>query len=345
MRVCQVMLAKGFGGAERYFVDLSLELARRGHNVLAVCHPRGMARERLGQMAGLEIATISSLGTWDPFVVNPLRSAIERFQPDVVQAHLARAAHLVGKALKHSRLPLLTMTHNYVGLKYYRRVDMFLPATQDQATYLRNNGIDPENMRIIPNFSALTLTTPPADRPTAIVSLGRFVEKKGFQVLLAALGNLRRRGVVLPPVLLGGDGPLRQELERTVRQQGIEDVVRFEGWQTEPAAFLDRGTLFILPSLHEPFGIVVLEAMARGLPIIATTTQGPREVLDATCAMLVPPGDSEALAQALMQCLAQPEAARDRARRAAEYFRSRYAAESVVPQLLAVYAELSSKSA
>ena len=295
-------------------------------------------------MAGLEIAAVSSLGAWDPFVVRRLRSVIEDYQPDVAQAHLARAAHLVGKALKRSRLPLLTMTHNYVDPKYYRRVNMFLPATQDQAAYLRNNGIAEARMRIIPNFSTLPAATLSPDRPAAIVTMGRFVHKKGFQVLLAALGDLRRRGLALPPVLLGGDGPLRQELERTARQQGVEDVVRFVGWQTDPATFLDRGTLFVLPSLDEPFGIVVLEAMARGLPIIATATQGPREILDAASAILVPPGDSAALAQALTQCLSQPAAARDRARCASEYFRSRYAADIVVPQLLAVYAGMKNNS-
>lgn len=340
MRIGQVMLAKGFGGAERYFVDLCLELARRGHQVLAVCHPSGMARERLGRMAGLELATVGSLGVWDPFAAGRLRAVVERFRPAVVQAHLARAAHHVGRALRDFRVPLLTMTHNYVDLKYYRHVDMFLAATNDQAAYLQKCGIASERTQVIPNFSLLPALTLPPERPAAIVAMGRMVHKKGFQVLLAALGDLRRRGMQLPPVLLGGDGPLRERLERAAREYGVGDVVRFAGWQTEPAAFLDRGTLFVLPSLDEPFGIVVLEAMARGLPIIATMTQGPREILDAASAILVPPGDSAALAAALIQALTQPEAARARAVCASGYFVSRYSADVVVPKLVAAYEEM-----
>lgn len=337
MRICQVMLAKGFGGAERYFVDLSRDLAQRGHQVLAVCHPSGMVLEHLSRTAGVEIATVSSLGAWDPFAVRRLRAVIGSYRPAVVQAHLARAVHLAGKALRNTSMPLLAKTHNYVNLKYFRNVGLFLPTTRDQAEYLLQQGIAPERMQVIPNFSALSPATPPTDRPAAMVAMGRFVRKKGFQVLLEALAEVRRGNVPLPPVFLAGDGPLRMELERAARRLDVGDLVQFVGWQNDPAAFLDRGTLFVLPSLDEPFGIAVLEAMARGVPIIATTTQGPREILDADIATLVPPDDSGALAAALVQLLAHPEEARARAARAARRFRSCYAADVVVPQLLAAY--------
>ena len=337
MRICHIMLAQGFGGAERYFVDLAQELARRGHAVLAVCHPSGVARERLIGTPGIQIASIRSLGTWDPFVARRLRAIVGSFRPDVVQAHLARAAHHAGIALHDSKVPLLTMTHNYVNIKYYGRVNKFLPATEDQAAYLRQCGIPAGRIQVVPNFSPLAPFTPPPDRPAAIVALGRMVRKKGFHILLEALAELRRRDVTLPPVQLGGDGPLRKKLQQAALQLGIGDLVRFAGWQTDPVAFLDQGTVFVLPSLDEPFGIVLLEAMARGLPIIATSTRGPREILDAASAILVPPGDSAALAGALLQALAQPAAARARAAHATACFVTRYSAAVVVPQLVDVY--------
>ncbi len=337
MRICQVMLARGFGGAERYFVDLSSELARRGHDVLAICHSAGMARARFTPLPGLGIATLRTFGAWDPIAPHRLRAMIEDYRPVVIQTHLARATHLTGRALANKQAPLLAKTHNYVKLKYYRGVDVFLPTTRDQAAYLVGQGVAPERMHVIPNFSPLPAATPPADRPAAIVSMGRFVTKKGFAVLFAACAELRRRGIALPPLLLAGDGPLRGELERTAHRLGMDDVIRFVGWQDDPAAFLDRGTLFVLPSLDEPFGIAVLEAMARGLPVVATLTQGPREVLDPASAWLVPPGDSNALADALADALSHPQLAREHAARATARFASTYAADVVVPQLVSVY--------
>jgi len=339
------MLAKGFGGAERYFVDLTMQLARRGHDVLAVCHPAGLAREHLQPTAGLEIATARSWGTWDPLVAGRLRAIFDAFRPAVVHVHLARAAHHAGAALRESPLPLLAKTHNYVNLKYYRRVNKFLPTTQDQAAYLRSRGIPAGRVQVVPNFCVLPALTPPSDRPAAIVALGRMVRKKGFHVLLEALAELHRRGIGLPPVLIGGDGPLRSQLEQVSLREGLGDVVRFVGWQFDPAVFMDQGTVFVLPSLDEPFGIVVLEAMARGLPIVATLTQGPREILDDASALLVPPGDSAALAVAIMQALTQPASAMARAACASEYYVSRYSADVVVPQLVAAYQGMLESSA
>ncbi|MBI1731889.1 MAG: glycosyltransferase [Gammaproteobacteria bacterium] len=340
MRICQAMLARGFGGAERYFVDLSRELARRGHQVLAITHPSGMAVSALRGTAGLELATARSLGTWDPVVVRRLRRLLLEFRPAVVQAHLARAAHHTGKAVAGMHLPVVSKTHNYVNVRYYRHVDLFIPATHDQADYLAGQGIARPRMRVIPNFSVLPAAMPPPDRPDTILAMGRFVRKKGFQILLAALGELRRRGVTLPAVLLAGEGPLRRELQRLARRHGVEESVRWAGWQDDAAAFMDRGTLFVLPSLDEPFGIVLLEAMARGVPIVATLTQGPREILDPGSALLVPPDDSNALADAIAQSLSHPAAARDRAAHASRVYQSRYSAEAVVPQLESLYEEL-----
>jgi glycosyltransferase involved in cell wall biosynthesis len=341
MRICQIMLARGFGGAERYFVDLCGELARRGHDVLAVCHPAGMARARLPALPRLRIAPLRTFGPWDPVAPRRLRRLLAGCRPAAVHAHLARAAHVAGRAVRGSGPPLIVKTHNYVDLRYYRDVTLFLPTTRDQAAYLARHGVAPQRIRVIPNFSALPAASLPAGRPPAIVAMGRFVEKKGFDVLLAALAQLRRRGIALPPVLLGGDGPLRAELEALSRRLGLADLVQFGGWQADAAAFLDRGTLFVLPSLDEPFGIAVLEAMARGVPVIATRTQGPREVLDENTAWLVPPGDRDALAVAIADALCRPDEARARATRAGAAFRGRYAADAVVPELIAVYGAVS----
>lgn len=337
MRICQVMLAEGFGGAERYFVDLSMELARRGHDVLAVCHPAGMARDRLAPTPGLEVAPLRTLSPWDPLAPRRLRKLIAAYRPELVQSHLARATRIAGKAMAGMGLPLVAKTHNYVDLKYYREVTLFLPTTRDQAAYLVQSGVVQERMRVIPNFSALPAVDAPSERPPAVLAMGRFVVKKGYAQLLSAYARLKARGMALPPLLLAGDGPLRADLENNAREQGLSDLVQFVGWQKDAARFLARGTLFVLPSLDEPFGIAVLEAMARGVPVIATSTAGPREILDGDTALLVPPGDIAALADALAVALDGAGVARERAARALARFKSVYTADVVVPQLLAAY--------
>lgn len=335
------MLARGFGGAERYFVDLSLALAERGHDVLAICQPGSMAAARLQARPRLRLATVRVAGAWDPFAVLGVRRHLAAFRPDVVETHLARAAHVAGRAASPLRLPVTARIHNYVKLKYYRRVDLFWPTTRDQRDYLIRSGIEQERIEVIPHFSALQPVefVQPIVPGAPIAALGRFVRKKGFDVLLTAAARLRAAGWELQ-YIIGGDGPERAALLSQAALLGMGGQVSFPGWQDDVAAFLNGAAAFVLPSRDEPFGIVVLEAMARGIPIVATATQGPREILCPESAYLVPIDDPAALATALARALNRPEERRAMAQAALELFRRRYAEDVVVPQVISAYQRL-----
>ncbi len=342
MRIAQVMLAKRFGGAERSFVDLCAELVARGHAVLAICEARAAALPLLERIAGLDVRTVRVWGAWDPFARRAIGRALRAHRAEIVQCHLARAAHLGGHAAHALGLPTLAKTHNYVDLRYYRAIDRLVPTTRAQADYLLAHGIAPDRVTRIPNFSRLAPQAPtahPPMPPVRLLALGRLVAKKGFDVLLAALAALPP---ATPPIVLtlAGDGPLRAALDAQARSLAPRVEVRFVGWVDDVAALFAAADVFVLPSRDEPFGIVVLEAMAAGVPIVATRTAGPLEILDAETALLVAIGDVAALAHALGAVLDDPAAARTRAARAGTVFRDTYAAAAVVPRYERLYAEL-----
>lgn len=344
MRVTQVMLSARFGGAERYFVDLARVLARAGHAVQAICRRGSDAAGALAGEAGIDIVQVRVLGAWDPFAVRAVRAAIARHGAQVVHAHLARATHVAGKALRGSGVPLVTKTHNYVDLAYYTGVDAFITTTQDQARYLREHGVDAARIDVIPNFSAVPAVGAAAparapDAPLRLLAYGRFVPKKGFDRLLHALSAVVGAGIDAE-LVLGGDGPERARLQALAVDLGLAPRVHMVGWIGDVAAALAAADAFVLPSLDEPFGIAVLEAMARGVPVIATGTRGPLEILDASCAVLVPIGDAAALAAALRALAADPAAAQALAAAALARYREHYSVEVVVPRILALYARL-----
>lgn len=332
MRISQIMLSKGFGGAERHFVDLTLALVARGHLVQVICNRSFPAHKYLEMAAGLQIDRVTVRGTWDLTAAWRIGGLLKSFTPEIAHAHLARAAHLTGRATWRKDFLLVANTHNFIKLKYYKHVRGFVVATAAQQNYLTCAGIDASRIAPIPHFSRL------GDRPTrkrdggrTFISLGRLVKKKGFDILLEALSLVRGRGIDAD-LVIGGDGCELPHLMALAKHYKIANSVRFVGWVDAVQDFLGQGDIFVLPSLDEPFGIVLLEAMALGLPIISTTTHGPSEILSDHSAYLVAPGNSQQLSWAMQEALEKPAERAGRAHNATLSYAERYAENVVVPQ-------------
>ena len=341
LRITQLMLSQGLGGAERYFVDLCVALADRGHAVQAIFHRDFVARNELASHANIQCVPVRIWASWDPGARRTIREQVRQFSPQVMQAHLARGARIGGAICTSLNIPLTVKTHNRVNLKYYPHVDHFIATTAAQKTYLAEHGIAQDRISIIPNFSALAAVddVAPVHDPIRFCSYGRMVQKKGFDVLLRAFrlfldrGN---RGVLQ----IGGDGAERGALKKLATELNLNGHVAFVGWIANPAQILDVCDVFVLPSLDEPFGIVLLEAMARGKAIIATRTQGPLEIFDDATAWLVEIGDDIGMADALSHTAQYPETVTEKSLAALRCFKQTYSTEAIIPRIEDVYESL-----
>lgn len=135
-------------------------------------------------------------------------------------------------------------------------------------------------------------------------TVGRLSDQKALHVLLDAVPRLLADdpGTRL---LIVGDGPLRAALERRARQLGIGDTVAFAGYQADVVPAYSAMDVFVLPSRYEGFGIVFLEAMALGVPVVGTRVVGSEDaIVDGVTGLLVPSGDSPALAAAVLRLFA-----------------------------------------
>ncbi|MFW5642163.1 MAG: glycosyltransferase [Roseicyclus sp.] len=152
----------------------------------------------------------------------------------------------------------------------------------------------------------------PARRGARLAFVGRLVARKGAAILIEALARVRARGV--PGELsVVGDGPERPALEALAAGRGLGSAIRFHGI-LDPAgvaAVLGDARMLAVPSFSEGLPVVIMEAMASGLPVVASAVDGiPELVRDGETGTLVPPGDAEALAGAILALLADPAAAR-----------------------------------
>ena len=279
---------------------------------------------------------------WVPNEYRPICPRGTRFLPD---GHPCR--HPVGKAcLEHHCFRVHGLAPRLLQLALLKRwraaVDLVVSPSRAFADELERHGLHvnvvvPHGTRIPPSPGQ------PASVPAVLGFAGRLVPEKGVPILLEALA-------LLPPSLaeirlrIAGDGPDRSMLESLARRLGLRDRVDFLGHvsREDVQRMLASVAVQVVPSVWaEPFGLVVVEAMARGTPVMASATGALSELLDdGRTGYLVPPGDAGALARRLAQVLADPaglESVRREARRVACDV---FSMERVTEQLLSLYAGL-----
>jgi glycosyltransferase involved in cell wall biosynthesis len=149
-------------------------------------------------------------------------------------------------------------------------------------------GIDLEDFR-----DAEPATDLPGTEPRVLI-VSRLAEGKGFDVLLDAAERLKREDV---SILIAGDGPLRSNLDNEIHDRSLDDTVHLLGYRTDIANVMAGSDILVLPSFREGTPLVIIEAMAVGLPVIATNIAGIPELIDDTkTGYLIEPGDSDVLA-------------------------------------------------
>jgi glycosyltransferase involved in cell wall biosynthesis len=215
------------------------------------------------------------------------------------------------------------------------------------AAQVAHEGVAARNVTVIPNGIDLGALPPiPYRTPmTVVTTVANLRRGKGHDVLLRAAARvLARNGSVR--FRLVGDGPLRPALEEQARELGIASAVEFAGHRDDVAAVLQASDAFAFPSLMEAFPNGLMEAMAVGLPVVATSVGGiPELVSHDETGLLVKPGDAHDLADGILRLLDQPARARAYGEAARRAIASRYSFERMVGDFDALYvAELAART-
>lgn len=201
------------------------------------------------------------------------------------------------------------------------------------------NGVEESNHRLSGMERVAFRRRFAADEERIVFFVGRLVHEKGMQTLIAAAPQIL---AALPAVrfLVAGRGPLLDELRRMAQELGVGDRFDFLGYVSD--AERDRlyqvADVAVFPSLYEPFGIVVLEAMTAGVPVVVANTGGLAELVGSEAVgLLHTPGDPDSLAQAVLHTLHHPEEAAARARNALHMLDEVYRWPRIAERTRAVY--------
>ena len=334
------MFGAKLGGLEQVFVDYSEALGSRGHALVNFVVPGAGSASALRALRQ-PVVEIGNFNQWDPIAAFRLRRALNQAGADAVIAHGNRAIHLMRRAAQ-GVAPLIAVTHN-INVKSAVGADFAIAINEDMRARLLAAGQPAERVDKLFNMIRRPASPPlpaPPRRPPVVGAMGRFVEKKGFDVFLEAIGRLKAQGRDLRAIL-AGSGPLEAPLKARAAALGLSECVTFAGWITDKASFFDEIDVFAFTSYHDVCPVVLLEAFVWAKPVVLTDCPGPREIsTDGEDSLLFPVGDAEALANRIGQILDAPEVAQRLGRAAQAKILQRHTFEAGGAELEAILARV-----
>jgi glycosyltransferase involved in cell wall biosynthesis len=365
LRILQVIDGLNVGGAEVLLVDLVRSLREAGHAVQVAYSTPGPLAARLAEM-GAPLTRLPRFARVDPFLLLRLVRLMRREKPDIVHTHLFKSDLHGRLAARWAGVPVVVSTaHNNdawakrapLGWLYGRTAqlaDRIIAVSDEVREYqIKYTFLPPEKIVTIDNGvdlcrfegqesagRALRAEFGIASDAPLVGIIGRLTPQKDHAAFLQAAVQI---STALPAArfLVVGDGPLREELIAQARSFKLEEAVIFCGLRSDIPAVLAALDVLVFSSRWEGLPVSLLEGMAAARPIVSTAVGGvPGAAADGESALLVPPADPSALAEATLRVLRDPALARKLSAAARARVREKYSLDSMLKRTLALYEEL-----
>jgi glycosyltransferase involved in cell wall biosynthesis len=359
---CHVDTERGWRGGEQQMAYLVSGLVARGHRALAVVQP-GCEPERRLRAAGVETWPLPMRGEVDGVAMLSLARRIGAARADVVHLHTSHAhtlgvvgAFLGGRpaVVVSRRVDFSIFRRSFLGLnavKYRLGVDRIVCVSEAVRDVLLRDGLEPERLSVVRSAVdpdrvraapavdvRARLGLPPAAR--VVLAVGALVGHKGHRHLVEAMPSLVAN-VPDVHVVVVGEGSLRHSLEELARHLWIAPRLSLPGTVDDLAGWFSQAEVFVMPSLEEGLGTSVLDAMAAGLPVVASRAGGiPEMVRDGVEGLLVPPADAPALSAAIRRVLDEPDTRAAMSRAARARVDAEFHVDRMVDETLAVYEDV-----
>jgi glycosyltransferase involved in cell wall biosynthesis len=317
---------------------------------------------------GIDVDVIHERFRFDARVLKQLRTIVARRAPDVIQTHMIKSHFLVKLSGLRKKHPWVAYHHGYTNtdrkMLLYNRLNRWSLPSADRvitvcgafAQQLSRAGVRPERLSVrhntvVPPKSlaaaeqrALRKKFGIAEDERVTLAIGRLSREKGHADLIHSIASVRNSNPELKlKLLLVGDGPERTCLQTLAKILALDEAVVFAGHVSDVAPFYAIADVLALPSHNEGSPNVLLEAMAAGLPVVATRVGGVPEIASEENALLVAPCDPQAFAAMLHQVLTTPGLAQTLSSNAKAHVLDHFSPSSHAQSLIRIYEELMSE--
>lgn len=361
MKALQVINGEFYSGAERVQDLLAQRLPALGWETGFACLKPGLFPAQVRARVPLHQVPMGSRA--DLGCAIRLAALVRREGYRVLHTHTPRAAMVGRIAALLTRVPMVHHVHSPTArdtTEAWRNrlnavtesmslvgVKRLIAVSSSLRTQLLQDGVAASRIRVVPNGVPGWQTLPARQAPGARWTIGciaLFRPRKGMEILLSALARLRAAGQAVSLLAVGPfESPdYEASIHALAAELGVADAVEWTGFTDNVNAALLRMDAMVLPSLFgEGMPMVVLEAMAAGVPVVASAVEGTPEVLDeGHCGLLVPPGDAEALANALAAFMQGRPAWHGLRQAAFERHRQHFSDVAMAAGVAGVYAEV-----
>jgi glycosyltransferase involved in cell wall biosynthesis len=305
MRIMHVILSRGFAGSERYAAELA-SLQSAEHEVILVVRRTHRSRFGTSIVDGISgRVQISAVPTWLRTQRNVERR-IREFRPDIIHTHLRRSSRIIARA--RAAAPSVATLHNRVNGPHFLQLDGLIcnghwqvkeiPATYPGKVFKLNQLFTPHRRLAASEIAALRESLGVAPGHFLVGAVARLAHSKGLDILIE---GFRAAGLPDAHLVILGEGRERARLQRLLGPR-----MSMLGFRKNVKDYYQAFDLFVCPSRREPLPLVMLEALDAGLPIVASTADGCRELIEEYGGDLFPIGDAAALAAILRSHAAAP---------------------------------------
>lgn len=350
MKILQISSASSFGGGERYVADLTNALVKRGHELYVAVRPRSPLPRHL-QLPTDHIITLPLRNALDVWSAHELDRFVRRKGIEIVHAHMARDYSIASYAARRKETKFIATRHVLFPLSRIHRHTLaratrVIAVSNAVAKELRSSRVvSEEQIVVIPNgidVDRFRKTRVEPHRGLLVGSVGELRALKRHEDFIRAAAKIASRVPEAQFVLAGVDtspsGEERKQLERLVNELGLTDRFRFLGWVDNAEQLLCSLDVFVSASETESFGLAIVEAMAAGAAVVATATEGAREVIeDQKTGLLVPIGDVDRIAESVIDLLSNPEKRHTIATQSAESAATRFSLGRMVDEIVTAY--------